>query len=53
MLKTIETKGGAFEWDLHFWLGAESSVDEVFHVLRVSVNRVGDCTLVTHDTVWS
>ena len=29
VLKTIETKGGSFEWDLHFWLGAESSVDEV------------------------
>lgn len=29
VLKTIETKGGSFEWDLHFWLGAESSVDEM------------------------
>uniref|UniRef100_A0A7S4KLT6 HP domain-containing protein n=1 Tax=Guillardia theta TaxID=55529 RepID=A0A7S4KLT6_GUITH len=28
-LKTIETKGGSYEWDLHFWLGKESSVDEM------------------------
>ena len=29
VLKTTQTGGGAYEWDLHFWLGAESSVDEV------------------------
>ena len=35
VLKTTQTKGGSYEWDLHFWLGAESSVDEVlcFHCL--------------------
>jgi len=29
VLKTTVTSGGAFEWDLHFWLGDESSVDEM------------------------
>lgn len=29
VLKTVRTSGGSFEWDLHFWLGEESSVDEM------------------------
>lgn len=29
VLKTTVTSGGSFEWDLHFWLGDESSVDEM------------------------
>jgi hypothetical protein len=29
VLKTTISSGGAYEWDLHFWLGEESSVDEI------------------------
>nr|XP_002128995.1 gelsolin [Ciona intestinalis] len=28
LLKTINLKGSSFRWDLHFWLGKESSQDE-------------------------
>ena len=29
VLKTKEPKNGGFEWDLYFWLGKDSSIDEM------------------------
>lgn len=29
VLKTIQTNSGKLEWHIHFWLGAESTKDEI------------------------